>query len=443
MNRDCGHPFERAEEEDFSPVVGAAAADAVHMAFAAHDEWPDQAQFSCSIRVRRAVVEREKPVSERGNAESNDADAHDDETNFACWLELTVDGATHALDMSQSRHVVVGPPIDSRIDSPDAPTLQPTASSRHERVSFERRRRAKKKRFDDDETLRVRVLACARRRREKRDDPGNKGDDEFSEDQNGNADDVSNQERDVRTRDVRVKTSPRVDGKRRRIYEKPPSENRADVSEEDNRRSSLYSFEADARDLFDSPSEEESPSPPYVTIVFAHCCLNLYHHPGVLGCRRASPAGERGKIEIVGETLSVLRAAARERVASRSKKSTMAHEREDANALSREDVFETLEISANIVARAMSTFPRHAADAVVAAVLKNGSPSAAARAGSFALEALRSPETTNAVAALRTARRFERDRHFDAHRVNLLDDAMAYASLVPPKRRFGDADAPA
>ena len=142
--RDCGHPSSREAWETPCPVVGAAAADAVHMAFAPHDEWPDQAQFACSIRVRRAVVERDCPEGTFSQIEvgpratrppTSDRDASADENDVSsatCWLEMTVDGATHAReDISQSRHVVVGPPADreqTRVDSPDAPEPHPTES---------------------------------------------------------------------------------------------------------------------------------------------------------------------------------------------------------------------------------------------------------------------------------------------------------------------------
>jgi hypothetical protein len=189
-NRDCGHPSSREAWETPCPVVGAAAADAVHMAFAPHDEWPDQAQFACSIRVRRAVVERDcrghllanrgRPSCDASADERMRRDASADENDVSsatCWLEMTVDGATHALDISQSRHVVVGPPADreqTRVDSPDAPEPHPTESSRAERGIRGGGDESARRRMDR------RVKSRAKRRRDFRDDPGDVGDDERS-----------------------------------------------------------------------------------------------------------------------------------------------------------------------------------------------------------------------------------------------------------------------
>ena len=68
-------------------VVGAAASDALHMAFAPTDECPDQAQFACRVRARRC--ERVQPDAEGGRTAARDFRRdHPD----AAWLEITVDG---------------------------------------------------------------------------------------------------------------------------------------------------------------------------------------------------------------------------------------------------------------------------------------------------------------------------------------------------------------
>ena len=301
-NRDCGHPSSREAWETPCPVVGAAAADAVHMAFAPHDEWPDQAQFACSIRVRRAVVERDcrghllanrgRPSCDASADERMRRDASADENDVSsatCWLEMTVDGATHALDISQSRHVVVGPPADreqTRVDSPDAPEPHPTESSRAERGIRGGGDESARRRMDR------RVKSRAKRRRDFRDDPGDVGDDERS-----NLPELDVSELDVPALDEHGSFGFFVEEKKR--YERPPSgagRDRRSPRTDVDRRYVDTPNRIDVSTL-DVPEEHfDDPKPtPYVTIVFAHCSFNLYHHPGVLGCRRSSPANERAR----------------------------------------------------------------------------------------------------------------------------------------------------
>ena len=313
-NRDCGHPSTRDAQERACPVVGAAAADAVHMAFAPHDEWPDQAQFACSIRVRRAVVERDRRGDRPGNRARGEAsddrslsrDDANDVFSAACWLEMTVDGATHALDMSQSRHVVVGPPVEwghKRLDSPEPhPEPHPSESSRAERgpggriVTTRNGRDARKKSRRGDARER-------KRRRRGHDDPGNAGDDECS----FSCGDVKDGDDDAGgAGDADPGPGPGPVALRRR-YEKPPFGFGFSLGVGLGPSSCTKSAAmSDAPDEYDY---ENAPTP-YVTIVFAHCSLNLYHHPGVLGCRRSSPAGERERVGKVRDALVAIRAAA-------------------------------------------------------------------------------------------------------------------------------------
>ena len=103
-------------------VVGAAASDALHMAFAATEEWPDQAQFNCVIRTRGA--EQSSSSSDvgggggggggsggggggagaggggsggGGGGGSGGGDGGAGVGTGSLWLEITVDGATYIL----------------------------------------------------------------------------------------------------------------------------------------------------------------------------------------------------------------------------------------------------------------------------------------------------------------------------------------------------------
>ena len=366
-NRDCGHPSSREAWETPCPS-GAAAADAVHMAFAPHDEWPDQAQFACSIRVRRAVVERDcrghllanrgRPSCDASADERMRRDASADENDVSsatCWLEMTVDGATHALDISQSRHVVVGPPADreqTRVDSPDAPEPHPTESSRAERGIRGGGDESARRRMDR------RVKSRAKRRRDFRDDPGDVGDDERS-----NLPELDVSELDDRrsTRKLWV-----FSWKKKGTNDRRP-ELVAIVALRDRRRSSIrrHAEPIDVSTL-DVPEEHfDDPKPtPYVTIVFAHCSFNLYHHPGVLGCRRSSPANERARVQQVRDALVAAREAARE-AARASWIESRKHEEHEAGHTSHTSIARSaskhqslLEHAANVTARATSTLPR-------------------------------------------------------------------------------------
>ena len=458
-DRECGHPSPREPPASTRPVVGAAAADAVHMAFAPHEEWPDQAQFACSIRVRRAVVEREprgdrlvdegRPrrdvpvdtgarVGRGASAEENDAsDAR------ACWLEMTVDGATHALDMSQSRHVVVGPPAERDrarvLDSPEPrPDFRPTESSR-----FEGRRRVRRKRrrgaVRGDDRRRKRRPG----RRRDRDDFGNAGDDELESSTDDElATDVCDRERrgSVRYR-------------RRRRYERPPSNESPTARDARDVHLRTDAAGSDPSDALDASAHDgfEDASTPYVTIVFAHVSLNLYHHPGVLGCRRSSPANERARVEKVRDALVAAREAARaSRIASRTREARHTSHTPHTRSASKHEK-SLLEHAANVTARATSTLPRLAARAACEAVSfslersvgkrfsnvadagASAGASAAARALETALEALRSPELRSSLAFLRAddvCARASSDDERDEKTQALLDDARAFAALA-------------
>ena len=469
-HRECGHPSPREPPASTRPVVGAAAADAVHMAFAPHEEWPDQAQFACSIRVRRAVVEREprgdrlvdegRPrrdvpvdagarVGRGASAEENDAsDAR------ACWLEMTVDGATHALDMSQSRHVVVGPPAERDrarvLDSPEPrPDFRPTESSRLEgRRRVRRKRRRGAVRGDD----RRRKRRPGRRR--DRDDFGNAGDDELESSTDDElATDVCDRERrgSIRCR-------------RRRRYERPPSNESPTARDARDVHLRTDAAGSDPSDALDASAHDgfEDASTPYVTIVFAHVSLNLYHHPGVLGCRRSSPANERARVEKVRDALVAARSAAMvTRAETRVRGDRCATETErrgdgfgsievcsfgrDADATRTSTSFaKNLAFAANVTARACSTLPRLAARAACEAAVPDRAPtpdgprcraarlaSAATRAA-LALEARRSCDLRWSLALIREREKGSGDETDDVPETAraLLDDARAYAALA-------------
>jgi hypothetical protein len=132
------------------------------------------------------------------------------------------------------------------------------------------------------------------------------------------------------------------------------------------------SFTKSAKNSSDAPDEsvfEDAPTP-YVTIVFAHCSLNLYHHPGVLGCRRSSPAGERERVEKVRDALVAVRAAAFESAAAAA--SYKPEETDDSDSGSIESGSSRppteLEHAAHVTASAASTLPRLAARAACEAV---------------------------------------------------------------------------
>jgi hypothetical protein len=200
-------------------------------------------------------------------------------------------------------------------------------------------------------------------------------------------------------------------------------------------------------------SEEQLPTP-YVTIVFAHCSFNLYHHPGVLGCRRSSPANERARVEQVRDALVAAREAARaSQIESRthseaghtSHTSHTSHNLRIARSASKHTSL--LEHAAHVTARATSTLPRLAARAACEAVsfslersvekrfpnVADAGASAAARALETALEALRSPELRSSLAFLRAddvCARASSDDERDEKTQALLDDARAFAALA-------------
>ena len=169
-------------------VSGAAAPDALHVAFAPDDAWPDQAQLTCTIRARL--------FSPLGDDESDDRarSASAGQTSlpgspFAAaaaaearrrrarrlWLEVVVDGATHALDLSQARHIVAGPPR-ARGDEPTGNDATTSDAIRREGEAFRRRRR---RRPQGRRRPQSRLFETANRRDAPR-RPGDDGDDEGS-----------------------------------------------------------------------------------------------------------------------------------------------------------------------------------------------------------------------------------------------------------------------
>ena len=265
-----GHPPvpPRADRDVGTPgVVGAAASDALHMAFAPTDECPDQAQFACRIRARRC--ERVQPETD------------------ATWLEITIDGFARAVDLSQARHVVVGPPMDGRpdpkhrepdLESPDRRARRPNHRHRHRRRRRRRRRgRDARREFDSD------------------------SDDSYRYDCDDDRDDDCDDDCD----------------------ESPfgASGNRAEDAGFDRRLTALTAnaprntnTQTSGSDDIDDDARAEAGETPYASVVFSHVTLNLYHDAGLLGCRRASPAGEREKIAAVRDALETFRAAAADAV---------------------------------------------------------------------------------------------------------------------------------
>ena len=383
---------------------------------------------------------------------------------------MTVDGATHALDMSQSRHVVVGPPAERDrarvLDSPEPrPDFRPTESSR-----FEGRRRVRRKRrrgaVRGDDRRRKRRPG----RRRDRDDFGNAGDDELESSTDDElATDVCDRERrgSVRYR-------------RRRRYERPPSNESPTARDARDVHLRTDAAGSDPSDALDASARDgfEDASTPYVTIVFAHVSLNLYHHPGVLGCRRSSPANERARVEKVRDALVAARDAAT--VTTKRYLHANVFEPDEPDAPLRtspdgfaNDVFGSNETrgdaaaarrrgedatvspsfvkhlthAANVAARACSTLPRLAARAACEAAAPEQTPrrdglgrraaslaSAAARAAQV-LEARRSCELRWALAVLDAKGESGDERGDVPERAReLLDDARAYAALARDAR---------
>lgn len=264
-----GHPPAppRADRDVGTPgVVGAAASDALHMAFAPTDECPDQAQFACRIRARRC--ERVQPETD------------------ATWLEITIDGFARAVDLSQARHVVVGPPIDARPDpkhrepdlvSPDRRARRPSHRHRHRHRRRRRRRgrgRDARREFDSDSDDSYRY-DC---------DDDCDDDDESPFGASGN-----------RAEDVGFDADAGFDRRLTALTANAPRNTNTQTTGSDD---------------IDDDARAEAGETPYASVVFSHVTLNLYHDAGLLGCRRASPAGEREKIAAVRDALERFRAAA-------------------------------------------------------------------------------------------------------------------------------------
>ena len=263
-----GHPPAppRADRDVGTPgVVGAAASDALHMAFAPTDECPDQAQFACRIRARRC--ERVQPETD------------------ATWLEITIDGFARAVDLSQARHVVVGPPIDARPDpkhrepdlvSPDRRARRPSHRHRHRHRRRRRRRgrgRDARREFDSDSDDSYRY-----------DCDDDDDDDESPFGASGN-----------RAEDVGFDADAGFDRRLTALTANAPRNTNTQTADSDD---------------IDDDARAEAGETPYASVVFSHVTLNLYHDAGLLGCRRASPAGEREKIAAVRDALERFRAAA-------------------------------------------------------------------------------------------------------------------------------------
>jgi hypothetical protein len=87
-------------------VVGAASADAIHMAFSATRDLPDMAQFRCVLRAREVRdASRDSDGSAVAREASPDADGGARRRTRA-WLELRVDGRAYAMDVSQVRYSI-------------------------------------------------------------------------------------------------------------------------------------------------------------------------------------------------------------------------------------------------------------------------------------------------------------------------------------------------
>jgi len=299
-NRQCWHPDEKTTDlrdpppRTERPVVGAAAPDAIHMAFLPHDEWPDQAQFSCVIRVRRAAVERTRTHSSDGGG--GDADVADIERNNThtatkekqtCWLEIVLDGATFALDMTQSRHVVVGPPSGDdantrTIDSPEVNEVNASASSRK---GFRKGTRKRAVPRDEKKETKLDKEKKKKKGKKKGDDPGFAGDDEKS---------FARTDYTFGVQGVHGSG----EAAHKKYTEKPPLWTDSDTPDDSlNGGSGNRHLQIGSSADWDHDETNTNTPTPYVTIVFSHVSLNLYHHPGVRGCRLESPGGEQIKIE--------------------------------------------------------------------------------------------------------------------------------------------------
>ena len=432
-NRDCGHP---------SGPVGAAAKDAVHMAFLQHDEWPDQAQFTCAIRIRVAEVEELRSWDGVArNASSIDSISRNCETRNTSWLEITLDGGMFVLDMTQVRHVVAGPPSDDRtqISSPPISDPHPSAESKKESKG----KRGKRRVCESSEENKKQ-----KRTQKKRD--SHFGDDEAS----GDESDLDDANVDA------IRSHP---ARKRKYKDMPPllseiGDGDVDVYTQSDGRLERRVSSIDDWDHHDS-HDQNTPTP-YITLVFSSCSLNLYHHPGVLGCHRASPVTEGLKIGAVRDTLVVFRDAARESLRSLHVKN-FEKKMESNNSESRprgrtsdntlnDQCFdeENLRASANVVVDATVQRPRNAARAVCDAVLGNDdnvsthtSPSRAAGAVSLALDASRSLGLRSALFTIEQCgdetRREGSNPHVSSN--SLLLDAAVYAGLIKTHREFAEA----
>ena len=88
-------------------IVGAAADDALHLAFSRTDSNPDQAQLTCELTVREG----------KGHREGDDDDDDDDDDDAPGGrVDVILDGARFELDMRQCRAVVEGFPPGSSSD---------------------------------------------------------------------------------------------------------------------------------------------------------------------------------------------------------------------------------------------------------------------------------------------------------------------------------------
>ena len=277
-----GHPPvpPRADRDVGTPgVVGAAASDALHMAFAPTDECPDQAQFACRVRARRC--ERVQPDAEGGRTAARDFRRdHPD----AAWLEITVDGFARAVDLSQARRVVVGPPIEAPRPDPRRREPETVLDRRARRLDRRRRRRRRRRRGRD-----------ARREFAVRDpnDPDDSDDDEESYPYDCDDDESPFGASGNRAAHVDADVDGVFDRRLTALTANAPRRAQTPVGDD-----SIDDARAEAGET------------PYVSVVFSHVTLNLYHDAGLLGCRRASPGGEREKIAAVRDALERFREAA-------------------------------------------------------------------------------------------------------------------------------------
>jgi hypothetical protein len=198
-----------------------------------------------------------------------------------------LDGATFALDMTQSRHVVVGPPSGDdantrTIDSPEVNEVNASASSRK---GFRKGTRKRAVPRDEKKETKLDKEKKKKKGKKKGDDPGFAGDDEKS---------FARTDYTFGVQGVHGSG----EAAHKKYTEKPPLWTDSDTPDDSlNGGSGNRHLQIGSSADWDHDETNTNTPTPYVTIVFSHVSLNLYHHPGVRGCRLESPGGEQMKIE--------------------------------------------------------------------------------------------------------------------------------------------------